>query len=172
MKNKEIYDDWYNFISDHKYSQLFVPNNIKWLNKLELVKKWEERKDLLEEYFQKNVQAEYGSYKKILEAMLELVLRFEDDDKFNDGFDYEAITEIDNGDYQGTFIFVFHVESYQPEVDRYYFTSVEYGSCSGCDTLQAVCDYEDGLPTEEQVQSYMTLALHMLQKIKPLIQKD
>ena len=43
-----------------------------------------------------------------------------------------------------------------------------YGSCSGCDTLLGINEYEDGLPNEEQVKDYMTLCLHLIQKLKPL----
>lgn len=39
---------------------------------------------------------------------------------------------------------------------------------SGCDTLMAISGYSDELPNEEQVKDYMTLALHLVQKLKRL----
>ena len=48
----------------------------------------------------------------------------------------------------------------------YVYTNTYYGSCSGCDTLQAISGYDDGLPNEEQVKDYMQLALNLLQKCK------
>jgi hypothetical protein len=45
---------------------------------------------------------------------------------------------------------------------------VGYGSCSGCDTLQATKDYSDEKPTPDQVSQYMILALHIVQGFKQL----
>lgn len=75
------------------------------------------------------------------------------------------MTVIDNGDYQGTQIFLIPMETYQPSVEDYVYTNTYYGSCSGCDTLQAIQSYDyNELPNEEQIKDYMTLALHLLQK--------
>ena len=54
---------------------------------------------------------------------------------------------------------------YQPR--DYWYVMVYYGSCSGCDTLQAICGYTDKV-TDSQVADYMTLALHILQGIKAM----
>lgn len=59
----------------------------------------------------------------------------------------ERIHQIDDGDYQGTLIFVIGAGGYQPS--RYWYVKVGYGSCSGCDTLQAIRGYEDDAPTKE-----------------------
>jgi len=40
MKNSDIYNMWYDFINNHKYSEYFIDNNIVWLNILEEVKKY------------------------------------------------------------------------------------------------------------------------------------
>jgi hypothetical protein len=53
-------------------------------------------------------------------------------------------------------------------VRDYVMTDTYYGSCSGCDTLQAISSYDDDLPNDEQVRDYMMLALHLVQKIKRL----
>lgn len=45
---------------------------------------------------------------------------------------------IDDGEYQGTFIYLIPFDCYQPSCDEYLMTYVYYGSCSGCDTLQAI----------------------------------
>jgi len=45
-------------------------------------------------------------------------------------------------------------------------TDTYYGSCSGCDTLQAISDYDDGRPSELQLKEYMALALHLVQKMR------
>jgi hypothetical protein len=71
---------------------------------------------------------------------------------------------IDDGHYQGTLVFVIPEAGYQPS--DYWYVKVGYGSCSGCDTLEAIRGYSDDKPTAEQVKDYMTLALHVVQGIK------
>lgn len=78
----------------------------------------------------------------------------------------ERIHTIDDGDYQGTLVFVIAADGYQPW--DYWAVKVGYGSCSGCDTLQAICGYSSEPPTEGQIDEYMTLALHIVQGLKAL----
>jgi hypothetical protein len=80
--------------------------------------------------------------------------------------DATRIHQIDDGSYQGTLIFVIASVGYQPW--KYWYVKVGYGSCSGCDTLEGIRDYEDGPPTKEQVDAYMTLALHIVQGLKSM----
>lgn len=77
---------------------------------------------------------------------------------------------IDDGDYQGTLLFIIPENSYQPH--NYWFVKVYYGSCSGCDTLEGIRNYDDATPTEEQAKEYMTLALHIVQGIKPMQENE
>jgi hypothetical protein len=82
--------------------------------------------------------------------------------------DPDRIHEIDDGDYQGTLVFVIGAHGYLP-VD-YWYVKISYGCCSGCDTLESirsVCPYEEN-PTEEQIADYMTLALHIVQGLKKM----
>lgn len=78
--------------------------------------------------------------------------------------DPERIHEIDDGDYMGTLVFVIAENGYAPE--QYWHVRVAYGTCSACDTLEGIRQYDSGAPTPEQVDAYMTLALHIVQKIK------
>lgn len=56
----------------------------------------------------------------------------------------KAITEIDDGDYQGTLVYLIPFDTYQPGEGDYLMTYVGYGSCSGCDTLQNIAScYHD-----------------------------
>lgn len=82
------------------------------------------------------------------------------------GMDHKRIHEIDDGDYQGTLVFVIAEKGYQPS--RYWYVMVDYGSCSGCDTLESIRRYGDAPPTGRQVDDYMTLALHVVQGIKSM----
>ena len=135
-----------------------------------VVKQWEENKHKLEEYFKTTKQEEYSSsYKTILQKIIELVVT--ENDECNK-YDATKITVVDDGDYQGTQLFLIPTDTYQPSVEDYLLTDTYYGSCSGCDTLQGICGYEDDLPTEEQVKEYMTLALHLVQKMRYITSVD
>lgn len=125
----------------------------------EIAQQWDKNKDKLQESFQKAKPSSYGD---IFKQLFELVLTDKE-------YDTNEIVNIDHGHYQGTEIFIIHEEGYQPSADSYLVAAVYYGSCSGCDTLQAIDSdsYED-VPTEDQVKQYMTLALHIVQGIKPL----
>ena len=99
-------------------------------------------------------------YKSIVQAVVKVL---HDEDEYESP-DPERIVEIDHGDYQGTLVYIIGASGYQPS--EYWAVMVGYGSCSGCDTLQSICEYSDDPPTEEQVSDYMTLALHVVQGIK------
>jgi hypothetical protein len=129
----------------------------------ELITQWEENKHKLEEYFKTTKQKEYSSYKQIVIKVFELCLPKADE---YSGFDLSKMTVIDDGDYQGTQIFIIPKDVIQPTSGDYVMTNTYYGSCSGCDTLQRICGCEDDLPTDEQLKGYMTLALHLVQKLK------
>jgi hypothetical protein len=136
----------------------------------EVIKQWDKNKHKLEEYFRTTKQTEYsGSYGTIVQKIIELVVTQKD--KYSN-YDATQITVVDNGDYQGTQIFLIPTDTYQPSIDDYLITHTYYGSCSGCDTLQAISGYEFGFPTEEQVKEYMTLALHLVQKMKRISDVD
>lgn len=132
----------------------------------EFIEKWDKYKNELEEYFKTNKQLEYSSYELIVKALFDIIINKDEEDKF----DTENITVIDDGDYQGTQIFILHKDWYQPSVEDYVYTNTYYGSCSGCDTLLAIQDWDlEELPSEEQIKEYMTLVLHLLQKCKYMI---
>lgn len=79
--------------------------------------------------------------------------------------DPENITTIDHGEYQGTLVFVIAETGYQPST--YWYVKVSYGSCSGCDTFQAICGWGDEV-TDQEAMDYWTLALHIVQNIKKM----
>lgn len=129
------------------------------------VDKWDKNKIKLDEYFRTHVPSDnYDSYELILEKIINYVLN---DSKEDCTFSSAEIVNIDYGDYQGTQILTFCKNTYQPNEDETFYTVISYGSCSGCDTLLGILEYDWGkLPCEEQVKDLMTLALHMIQKIK------
>ena len=102
------------------------------------------------------------NYKAIVEAVVTVLNNGED----HGAPDPERIHELDDGDYQGTMVYVIAATGYQP-ID-YWYVKVSYGSCSGCDTLEGIRNYGDDKPSEEQVRDYMTLALHIVQGLKKM----
>ena len=131
-----------------------------------IIKLWEENKDILRDYFTTTEQSEYDSYKMLVKVVVEKILNTNAD--WSSKYDADNITVVDDGDWRGTQIFIIPKRTYQPSADEYLVTYTWYGSCSGCDTLEAIhgCNY--GLPDKEQVSDYMTLCLHLIQRMKPL----
>ena len=131
--------------------------------------KWHKYRDDLEKYFRETKQSEYDEYSKIVVALFDNVIN-RDNEFDSQNFNTKEMTVIDNGDWQGTQIFLLHKDTYQPTTEDYIYTNNYYGSCSGCDTLQAIIYSTngnwDGLPTESQIKDYMVLALNLLQKIR------
>ena len=83
----------------------------------------------------------------------------------------DYIVEADQDGYQGEKIWLIPYDSFScPE--KYIWTHTYYGSCAGCDTLKGIAHYDYGYPTCEQVEEYLTLALHLLQRMKPLMTRE
>jgi len=138
----------------------------------EIINKWEENKYKLEEYFKTTNQEDIGDYKDIVIKLFELVFTELEEDYGTYNFDIKKMTVIDDGDYQGTTIYIIPKDTYEPFINDYLITDNYYGSCSGCDTLKSIRCYEDGLPSKEKVKEYMTVALHLVQKMKWLEDAD
>lgn len=105
-------------------------------------------------------QAHPGTY----ENLVKLVVQSINPSKLPDLPDCDRIVEIDHGDYQGTLVFVIGESAYQPNV--YWYVRIAYGSCSVSDTLQSIQGYDDSPPTDDQIKQYMTLSLHIVQRMK------
>lgn len=128
----------------------------------EFVEKWNKYKNDLEEFFRSTEQKKYSSYEEIVKILFDEVINKGEEEPFNT----KNICVIDDGNYQGTQIFILHKDVYHPRIDEYVYTNTYYGSCSGCDTLLGISSYDGGLPDEQQIKEYMALALHLLQKCK------
>lgn len=135
---------------------------IKWV-----IECWDNKKDVLKEYITTHNINEYAStYEQLVTTVVNTVLNSHD--KYT--FVTDEMVVIDHGDYQGTQIFILHLDTYQPGVEDYIFTNNYYGSCSGCDALQRISDYsDDHLPNEEQVDDFMLLCLGLIQSFQYMI---
>lgn len=124
-------------------------------------------KEIIERFMQAKPELEErlkeehpGTY----ETLVRLVVQAINPGKQSGFPDSDRIVEIDHGDWQGTVVFVVGEAGYQP--NTYWYVRIDYGSCSACDTLQEIQGYDDNPPTDEQVKKYMTLALHIVQRMK------
>lgn len=125
------------------------------------VKVWFEKSDELREKFSAKHPDDYTD---IVRGVVEIISKSGDD---WDSPDPKRIRMIDDGEYQGTLVYVIGAGGYQP--DKYWCVKISYGSCSGCDTLQRIRAMSDlEYPTVEQVNDYMTLALHIVQRLKEI----
>lgn len=131
---------------------------------VQFIERFQEIKlDLLEQFCQKEPESYEDIFKQTIKMMFE---NSEDSYSCNSETpDYERITVIDNGDYQGTLVFVVASKSYQP--NDYWVSTVDYGSCSGCDTFQAYCTYGDD--PKESAPHMLTMALHMIEAMKKIL---
>ena len=117
--------------------------------------KWNENKDKLEKALREANNLNECEYKELVAMIVEYILNPGKDD-YNT-YDPERITVIDNGDYQGTQLFMIPMDTYQPEEYEYLLTYAGYGSCSGCDTLLSIQDWGEGKLTDSQVKDFMKL---------------
>jgi hypothetical protein len=102
-------------------------------------------------------------YEQVVSAVVQM-LHDSAADTWDEVPDPSRIHAIDDGDYQGVLVYVIAETGYQPRV--YWYVKIDYGSCSGCDTLQSITQYSGDPPNDAQVSEYMQLALHVVQGIK------
>ena len=121
----------------------------------EFVDRWDKNKEKIRKIFEE--KDTYWNYKDIVKLVIENITT---NDYGEFAPDPNRIHSINDGDYQGTLIFLIAEKGYQP--DDYYYVKIYYGSCSGCDTLEAALDGRD------KVNDLMSLSLHIVQGLKSL----
>ncbi len=129
------------------------------------IERFEASKPKLEAKFREKCPEHYAALLRLVVELLD-----SEDDEYKSKMDPERIHKIDDGNYQGTLLFLIGSDGYQPE--DYWYVKVGYGSCSGCDTLESIRRYSDEGANDEQVKGYMTLALHIVQGLHKLGEED
>ena len=130
---------------------------------------WIENKDKYEAWL-RGLAYNWGvvDYEDMVKQLIHLIINPHVDSY--DRLQENRVTVIDDGDYQGTQIFIIPYDVYQPNEEEYVYTHVGYGSCSGCDTLLnalSLSDYDEKL-SDRTVDMLMVLALHLIENFKPL----
>lgn len=132
------------------------------------LEKWEQNKSALEENLREDATAlNECDYLYLVKKVVSIILNGGSED-YGHSWSVDKITMIDNGDYQGTLLFLIPEDTYQPSEYEYLMTYVGYGSCSGCDTLQAIQDWGEKNLSEQQVKDFMGLCKDLVcSMIKP-----
>ena len=138
------------------------------------IEKWDKNKDLLRSVLDNNKllnhvlnkndddPLEYLEYKDLVKLTVMFILNDENE------WDENKIKEIDDGDYQGTLLYLIPEDTYQPNSSEYLMTFVEYGSCSGCDTLQGIKCFLSTKGRNESINDLMSLCKDLIcNMIKP-----
>lgn len=127
--------------------------------------KWNKNNNMLYNALSKKLklsELEDYTYKDLVKLSVKYILNDE-----GVVWDIDNITEIDNGDYQGTLLYLIPKSTCQPSEEDYLMTYVGYGSCSVCDTLEGIQYgyYED---STQIIQEYMMLCKDIIcNMIKP-----
>lgn len=130
----------------------------------EFLEKWWKHKDNMESWFRGFADISEVKWHGIAMALVENIL--------NRGVEWcklsNEVKVIDDGNLEGTNIFIYHNDVCVPSITDYFFTHNHYGTCSGCDTLLSIVDGYHGKATDEQVKLLMRLAFDLLRNIKPM----
>lgn len=131
--------------------------------------KWNKNSKKLENTLRYDSKLNSYDYAKLVEITFDIIFN-DDSNEYGEDLNVALITEIDNGDYQGTLLYLIPFETYQPSEYQYLMTYVGYGTCSGCDTLESIRAYGDydNFVTEKQLKDYMMLCKDIITNtIKP-----
>lgn len=128
------------------------------------LQQWNANKNKLQEKFENQKGWNRRNYENLVVEVVKTILNI--GSEFT--WDSDHITEIDDGDYQGTLLYLIPRDTYQPSEYEYLITYVNYGSCSFCDVLQSIQSghYNDDYLTETQVKDFMTLCKDILTNMK------
>lgn len=132
------------------------------------IDKWYENKDKLEQALREDETLTDCEY----EAIVKLIVKYILNPSSKKEFDEDSITVIDNGNYQGCQLFMIPRKVYQPFAGEYLLTYIDYGSCSGCDTLKWIqkesWERKSQLLSERQVKEFMILCKDLVcNMVKP-----
>lgn len=125
---------------------------------------WDHNKDELLDAIREKVHVGHADYDQLMQLTIRHILNGQNKMPGFEGYTWsEDFKAIDDGDYQGTLIFLIHRETYQPSEGEYLITFVKYGSCSVCDTIQSIREIPDA---EERNKEYLDLCRDMLVHMK------
>lgn len=133
-----------------------------------MVSQWDKNKDELRNILAKRTGLNDIEWDELVKLTFEVIYNNGLNEYEHSLLDLAKIHKIDDGSYQGTFLFLIPFDECQPSEYEYLMTYVGYGSCSGCDALQAIQDYGNQELTKRQVDGFMNLCKDIITNtIKP-----
>ena len=127
--------------------------------------KWDQNKDELESALRRT-DISRVEYRDLLVLTVENILNHSESDDIlpcipsmhdDEHWDTSQITQIDDGSYQGTLLFLIPEDCGDPAEYNYLMTYIGYGSCSGCDLLQSIQPDNHEETTDEDIAEFMAL---------------
>ena len=134
----------------------------------EYIDAWNERKDLFEHWLRHVVNPNELNYKDIVVGLIEEVINpyLEQECPAMSLLHADEMKIIDSDAYQGVTVYIIPRSYAVGSPSDYIWTHNYYGSCCGCDTLLAL---QTGWNvTDRTVWGIMSIALHILERMKPL----
>lgn len=127
---------------------------------------WNKHEKELRERLAKRTDVHQMEYVDLVHLTFETI--FNGDDREVE-LNLKEMTEIDNGNYQGTMLYLIPFKTYQPAEYEYLMTYVRYGSCSGCDALKAAKSWcDEGPLTGKELKAVMAICKDIVcNTIKP-----
>lgn len=126
------------------------------------LEKWNKNKENLEAQLREDDELYSCDYEYLVRLVVDHILN---DDPSDYTWESGEITVIDNGEYQGTLLFLIPERTYQPSEYQYLMTYIGYGSCSVCDYLQSIQPWEKRKLNDDEVKDFMGLCKDILTNI-------
>ena len=118
-----------------------------------VLEKWNSNKDKLEKFYKDNLDiVKDCSYEYIMKSIIDNILNTGINDSI-EKFNSDEITVVNNCNYSGLILFIFYKE-YPEDLENYFVSNIDYGSCSCCDTLLAAQEQDD----EQCIKDIMTIS--------------
>lgn len=129
-----------------------------------LLEKWDKNKGLLEEKL-RNKPMNY-KYKDLVKLTFDTIYN---SDKTNYWDKMRIVKTVGGKEYSGDYVFLLNFGHDDEKVETMLITYVEYGSCSGCDTLLRIIEWHEGKkPDENQLKDLMLLCKDIITNtVKP-----
>lgn len=128
------------------------------------IKQWDKNREYIKEQLKTRIgnKDHFKNYFELVKFTMKNIMNHNVDDK---KYDIKHITQINNGDYSGTLIYIIPEAIYEPDIWQYLVTFVDYGSCSGGDTLIKL---KEDYKYEDSINDYMILCKDIITNLKPL----
>ena len=131
---------------------------------INIINKWDANRERLRKYYEEHISVyRTCDYVDVVKTVVKVIVN----DKYT-SYNYENITVVDDGDWQGTQLFIIPEDTYQPGPEEYLVTYEYYGTCSGCDTLMAIQEEDESY----LIDGLMSMSLHLIQQMKFIYEED